>query len=316
MIFLSLEAVTLPIFKTGQTQSYDANGTVVTDNSVKDDGYYQTGVRQRYTRDNDIVTDEVTGLEWQDDSNLSNSENKKNWTEADSYCSSFSLGSNDNWRLPTKEELESIVDRGKSYPALSEDFKNVSLAGLYWSSTAFTNTGAMWYINFYSGSSYSFSKSHDLYVRCVRGEQFDNLILSPDIVAEVVTDSVTNLQWQDNTNVTLNDRNWTAAIEYCESLDMAGQTDWRLPNENELSSIVGTSASNPAINNAFSHSSSDHYWSSTTCDNGKDRAWNVHFYYGYSHSSVKSDNGYVRCVRGGEVKNKTTMAPIIMYLLN
>jgi len=45
--------------KTGQTTSYTAY----------DDGYYQTGVTPSYTRDdtNDIVTDNLTGLMWQDD---------------------------------------------------------------------------------------------------------------------------------------------------------------------------------------------------------------------------------------------------------
>ncbi len=32
-----------PLLKTGQTLSYDSNGNVVTDGSIKDDGYYQRG---------------------------------------------------------------------------------------------------------------------------------------------------------------------------------------------------------------------------------------------------------------------------------
>ena len=54
--------------------------------SIKDDGYYQMGLSRSYSRDdvNEIVTDNITGLKWQD-----NSEAKtvtKNWNEAISYC--------------------------------------------------------------------------------------------------------------------------------------------------------------------------------------------------------------------------------------
>ena len=51
-----------PTLKTGQTKSYNEAGTEVLDNSIKDDGFYQTGVTPSYTRDDatNIVTDHIT----------------------------------------------------------------------------------------------------------------------------------------------------------------------------------------------------------------------------------------------------------------
>jgi len=48
-----------PVLKSGQTTEYYAG----------DDGTYQAGLARSYTRDdgNGIVTDNATGLQWQDD---------------------------------------------------------------------------------------------------------------------------------------------------------------------------------------------------------------------------------------------------------
>ena len=56
---------------------------------------------------------------------------------------------------------------------------------------------------------------------------------------------------------------WQQALAYCEDLDLAGHTDWRLPDRNELQSIVDYSRSDPAIDPLFSTVASN-YWSSTT----------------------------------------------------
>jgi len=71
--------------KTGQTKSYKASGDEVTDGSIKDDGTYQTGVAHSYTRDatNKTVTDNVTGLIWQDDDATPV---LKSWVNAILYC--------------------------------------------------------------------------------------------------------------------------------------------------------------------------------------------------------------------------------------
>jgi len=71
----SAVATSTQVKKTGQTKSYDTDGNEVTDGSIKDDGYYQKGVTPSYTRDDttEIVTDHITGLQWQDNNDTSSS---------------------------------------------------------------------------------------------------------------------------------------------------------------------------------------------------------------------------------------------------
>lgn len=56
----------------------------------------------------------------------------------------------------------------------------------------------------------------------------------------VVRDRLTGLVWQDNIDFAnvLAPMSWNQAIGYCEALDLGGYDDWRMPNLNELYSIV------------------------------------------------------------------------------
>jgi len=119
----------------------------------------------------------------------------------------------------------------------------------------------------------------------------------------VVTDSKTTLEWQDDYSDNENNiksANWTDAIDYCESLSLNGQSDWRLPNKKELLSIVDYGTFNPAISSVFKMTTSNYYWSSTTNASGTNSAWGVNFSGGGTNYYYKSDNKYVRCVRAGQ----------------
>jgi len=122
-------------------------------------------------------------------------------------------------------------------------------------------------------------------------------ILNADFTksGDTVTDSVSKLEWQDDSAT--ESATWVEAIEKCESLN---HSDWRLPNINELKSIVDRSKENPAIVETFQNNYSSNYWSSTTYEGSSDYAWFVDFFYGSVYGYDKSGNGYVRCVRGGQ----------------
>jgi hypothetical protein len=111
-----------------------------------------------------------------------------------------------------------------------------------------------------------------------------------------VTDTVTGLMWQQADDG--QGRTWESALSYCEALDLAGRTDWRLPDIRELQSIVDDGRYLPAINPAFSCENS-FYWSGSTYAGYPDYAWHVHFGYGYAGYGYESFSHYVRCVRGG-----------------
>jgi len=121
-----------------------------------------------------------------------------------------------------------------------------------------------------------------------------------DAATGIVTDNKTGLQWQDNEVGST--AHWQDAIDRCEALELGGYSDWRLPNFNELISIVDISKVDPAIKDGFEHTASSYYWSSTTFERDKKNAWAVGFYYGnvsYDYKSIYY-NYYVRCVRAGE----------------
>jgi len=118
----------------------------------------------------------------------------------------------------------------------------------------------------------------------------------------IVDDSTTGLAWQDeytDNGGKIKRATWQDAIIYCHELSLGGKNDWRLPNIRELKSIVDTTKYNSAINSVFTNVSSSNYWSATTLASDSSNAWNVSFSYGDDYWNSKTDEYYIRCVRGG-----------------
>jgi hypothetical protein len=142
-----------------------------------------------------------------------------------------------------------------------------------------------------------------------------------------VTDNLTGLIWLKNANCTQfwfldftgqNSRNWSDALtaanalanNYCGLTDGSDTGDWRLPNRNELLSLVDIAYYTPALSNtagtgqwingdSFDGVQLDHYWSSTTAANYPSLAWLVYLDNGNLNYIAKSDDYYVWPVRGG-----------------
>jgi hypothetical protein len=95
--------------------------------------------------------------------------------------------------------------------------------------------------------------------------------------------------------------NWQEALNYAESLTLAGYSDWRLPNKNELLTLVNFERMNPAIDiEAFPDTDADAigYWSSSTLAWYPSAHWGRLFSNGNYIAIFSTDNGYVRVVRG------------------
>ena len=147
-------------------QTGDTNNT--TPNS---DGDLKRGAVRSYTNnENGTVTDNATGLIWQqeDDNNTYAYSSDGTATEASDYCTNLNLGGSTAWRLPTIDELVQLTDKGSSNPAINPIFTNVNNS-YYWSSTTYlANPNYAWYVFFNYGYDFAHNKTNTGYVRCVR----------------------------------------------------------------------------------------------------------------------------------------------------
>ena len=113
-----------------------------------------------------------------------------------------------------------------------------------------------------------------------------------------VTSLITGLMWQQQDDSTT--RNWQSATDYCENLELAGHTNWRLPTISELQYII-LPGNSPAIDMAvFPNPLPSFYWSSTIWTTNNSYAWIVYFYDGYVIPYGINNDFYTRCVRDGQ----------------
>ena len=123
-----------------------------------------------------------------------------------------------------------------------------------------------------------------------------------------VTDAVTGLIWQrdgssaragcttDSTHLTCT---WAEAKAYCRSLSLGGFSDWRLPAEHELHTIVDLSRHTPAIDaSVFPNTRAAYHWTASPSADQSGNAWYIDFDYGSSWYDTVDSFRSVRCVRG------------------
>ncbi len=314
MSFTSKDSFAFALPDTGQTLCYDTAGAVIDCAGTGQDGEYNINPMSYTDNSNGTVTDNNTGIIWQqqDDGNM------YNWYQASgtydavynpnsqNVCGELILGGYSDWRMPLKKELVSIIDYSVPFPGLTINpiFTNTKAAH-YWSSTTikyYTGYGtAYWTVNS-AGSAIDWSGNHNYYVRCVRGGQFPKQDFS-DNGDGTIRDNATGLEWQQDQP---NSMKWQDALNYCNGLELGGNSDWRLPNVKELESIVDETANRPSINLSFFPNSGAYFFMTSTTFMGHPTVlWIVDFdcggiYNGYSTTSFfKSFNGYFRCVRGG-----------------
>lgn len=116
---------------------------------------------------------------------------------------------------------------------------------------------------------------------------------------EVVIDRITGLRWQRTQDWEAHyHEHWQEAQDYCDTLQYAGHTDWRLPSVRELASLLDFGCSDPAVDpGMWPETPSYFFWSSTTTDGGT-TFWHVEFGQGSTGREDPDWWGYARCVRG------------------
>jgi hypothetical protein len=180
--------------KTGQTACFSSDGAAVTCAGTGQDGELRRGEPRSYLDNGDgTVSDKRSALRWEklsNDGSIHDKDNSYDWDEAfakiDDLNGAAFAGFTD-WRLPNESELETLVNRGTVFPAVSSAFSNGCTAGctvltcsctvavetIFWSSTSYANgvngPKSAWLVNFFDGTAYVAPKTDANHVRAVRG---------------------------------------------------------------------------------------------------------------------------------------------------
>lgn len=138
--------------------------------------FFQELAQNRFVRSNDVLTDYLTQMQWQDEFVVKKGHYDKNskssihtWDEAKQYCENSTLDGKNDWRLPSISELRQAFK-------IKEHFKYMSDVN-YPSSTF----GEDYYLDTYKSISFSDYNllgedyeadrlSEKYYIRCVRGK--------------------------------------------------------------------------------------------------------------------------------------------------
>jgi len=237
-----------------------------------------SGNQPSYTNNGDgTVTDNVTGLMWQQSADLNgdgliNVDDKLSWAEVVAAADTFSLGGYDDWRLPSIKEQYSLIlfsgldpsgYEGTStddlVPFIDTDFFEFGYgdqdAGeriidaqfattTIYVSTTMMGDETMFGVNFADGRIKGYGTGP------LPGQtdpkQFYVLYVrgNPQYGVNDFTDNLNGTITDNATGLMwMQDDNgegllWEDALMYAEDFEFAGYDDWRLPNAKELQSIV------------------------------------------------------------------------------
>ena len=145
----------------------------------------------RYTWYNTDTTSNggATGFARQSDSTLTSpndntcsgydANNSTTWCNTEAYVARVNAANNGaglcgatDWRLPTREELRSIVNYDRTRPTIDTNYFPNTVSSSYWSSSPFaTVSNVAWGVVFYYGFDSAGNKYYNGYVRLVRSGQ-------------------------------------------------------------------------------------------------------------------------------------------------
>lgn len=169
-----------PVPQTGQTQCWDAAGTLIPCAGTGQDGEFQAGVPIPSLRLSDngdgTVTDNLTGFIWLKDAFCGGG---RTWADALALANTLASGNcgltdgsvPGNWRLPNVKELQSLFDFGEPDPALPEGHPFLNVSSVWrWSSTTWVDSPSAAYVVLVNvGYTRAFSKDTTAAVWPVRG---------------------------------------------------------------------------------------------------------------------------------------------------
>ncbi len=318
----------------------------------EDADYSRHPISYTHSEDGLIVIDNNTGLMWerhinwrwgktvapkgkwrpQDVFAYKDGEPKRRpYHEGVQYCKNLSLGGYDDWRMASMKEGHTIAHYATARPTIWQKYFSDTDPGLpgygdrgkggMWGGPLgpdHNNSG--WHLGFIDGHMMGYPRTGYKTTRCVRADN-NGVYFLPDFVDNgdgTVTDRVTELIWLKETDG--KKRAWEPSIQYCENLVFVGHSDWKLPHNKELSSLVDLRKQKPAIDTDFFPDTDykAYYWSRTPetrdafrnmmsettvqpedleINNANENAFFQSFMLGGNWRGPRSLEGLARCVR-------------------
>jgi hypothetical protein len=253
---------TYPNLDTGQVTCYDDRDAIPCPSQGQafygQDAQYASSQLGYVDNGDGTVTDLNTGLMWIQDPG-----DKLYYDESIALAESYSFAGYDDWRTPTIKEFYSLMDFSGvddavtgTDPFIDTDYFVFEYGDpstgereidSQWVTTSIYTGSVMggqecfFGVNFADGRIKCYptgdERMNKLYfLRLVRGGEGYGENQFVDNRDGTVTDRSTGLVWQGGDSSEGID--WGDALNYCESLTLAGQDDWRLPNAKELEYIV------------------------------------------------------------------------------
>ena len=243
----------------GQDAQYAVRGSCIPNHGLKE-------VMKPEVLENDFVEvkDDNTGLTWLYIGT------RGDYEDVQDGCD-ISYGGKEDWRFPTPKELMTLAQNDKLFngnPATdmislfkiiregyeSDDYSDKY--GIYLWSSIENYIYALEYGQTIPPKAYEnyMSVFNDGLLVCVSGEEYGKVSESDYSLVtrkgdRMVFDSSSNLFWQKDSAKA---ETWKDALNYCENLEYAGYSDWRLPNKNELVTLIDYSKIVPESGNSSS----------------------------------------------------------------
>ena len=192
---------------------------------------------------------------------------KMHWADAVNYCKDLNEGGFNDWRLPSRDVLRSLVQNCDTSSGCTGDsdgtYSKFGDIVFLWSSTGGSSEAKGIY--FFTGADQSKSVDESFNARCVRNLKCDEALFNPtlkkcvdpcgpepcDSLADITDatcvaftyekyscggkDSSSGLTWSARASSTMT---WQNAVDYCNSCSEGGLSGWHLPTISELRTLI------------------------------------------------------------------------------
>ena len=322
----------MDVIRTDQNGCYDTDGKPVDCAGSGQDGEIRSGLEwpaPRFDQRDGLIIDRLSALMWTRDAGPTGF--PQTWCEALDFIGKINheqaFGYQD-WRLPERQELFSLVSHDCINPALpaGAPFENI-FAGYYWTATTCSRLeDQAWYIHLGGGRIYRGMKYGSYMVWPVRCQLYHQTAEPPGggrsdsssknwtnptdsryaINRGKIYDRFTGLEWAKMNKLPFGPMSWAAAFDFIRAMNAAnihGYSDWRLPNVRELESLIDVRQHTPALSDGHPFDQvPEGCWSSTTSRYEPRYAWVVYMQDGAVGVGFKKNTEfYVWAVRGGIV---------------